>query len=90
MNGLTFEATLARFARLARAGGGTITAFDVEHDPLLARDRGTTSAASRKLASGTDVVATAKAEPHRWFPYAELRFERAIVDGQAGARERDR
>jgi hypothetical protein len=76
VSALTFEATVVRLARLAAARGGTIAAADVEQDELLARDQGTTSAAGRMLASGTDVVAIAETEPGRWFPYARLTFTR--------------
>jgi hypothetical protein len=72
--GLTFEATVVRLARLAAARGGTLAASEVEQDELLARDRGTTSAAARMLASGTDVESTPETEPRRWFPYAKLTF----------------
>jgi hypothetical protein len=72
--GLTFEATVARLARLAAARGGTVVAADVELDELLALDRGTTSAAARMLASGTDVVSTPETDSGRWFPYAQLTF----------------
>ena len=74
MAGLTFEATVVRLARLAAARGGTVAAADVEHDELLARDPGTTSAAARMLAGGTDVLSTPETEPGRWFPYAQLTF----------------
>ena len=74
MEGLTFEATVVRLARLAAAQGGTVAAADVEHDELLARDPGTTSAAARMLAGGTDVLSTPEREPGRWFPYARLTF----------------
>jgi hypothetical protein len=76
VGGLSFEATVVRLARLAAARGGTIAAADVEQDELLARDRGTTSAAARMLASETDVVAIPETEPGRWFPYAQLTFTR--------------
>ena len=76
MTGLSFEATVVRIARLAAARGGTLAAADVEQDDLLARDRGTTSAAARMFASGTDVVCTPVTEPGQWFPYAQLTFAR--------------
>jgi hypothetical protein len=84
VNGLTFDATVARLARLAATRGGTVRAGEVEHDPLLARDHGTTSAAARKLASETDVVATPETRPGRWFPYAELTFMRMTSEHEAG------
>lgn len=74
--GLSFEATVVRLARLAATRGGTIAAVDVEQDELLARDPGTTSAAARMLAGGTDVLSTPETEPGRWFPYAQLTFTR--------------
>lgn len=67
---------MVRLARLAATRGGTVAAADVEQDELLARDRGTTSAAARMLASGTDVVSSPETEPGRWFPYARLTFTR--------------
>ena len=79
MTGLSFEATVVRIARLAAARGGTLAAVDVEQDDLLARDRGTTSAAARMFASGTDVVCTPVTEPGQWFPYAQLTFTRMPV-----------
>ena len=63
MTRLTFQATVIRLARLAAARGGTVAAVDVELDELLAGDRGTTSAAARMLASGTDVASTPETEP---------------------------
>jgi hypothetical protein len=83
---LTFEATVARLARLAAARGGTVVAEDVELDELLARDRGTTSAAARMLATGTDVVSTPGTEPDRWFPYAQLTFTQIAQHGDAPPR----
>ena len=74
MNGLSFEATVARIARLAAGRGGRVTAADIERDDLLAADRRTTSAAGRMLAGGTTVVADAGVDPRRWFPFAALRF----------------
>jgi hypothetical protein len=71
---LTFDATVARLARLAAAQGGTVVAADVERDELLAHDHGTTSAAARMLASRTDVVSTQETGSGRWFPYAQLTF----------------
>ena len=74
--GLSFEATVVRLARLAAARGGTLVAVEVEQDELLARDRGTSSAAARMLACGTEVVATPETDSERWFPYAQLTFTR--------------
>ena len=54
---------MTRLARLAAARGGTIAGADVERDELLARDRGTTSAAARMLAGGTDVMSTPETDP---------------------------
>jgi hypothetical protein len=82
----SFEATVVRLAHLAAAGGGTVAAADVEQDELLARNRGTTSAAARMLASGTDVVATPVTEPGQWFPYAQLSFTR-MMDADTAARD---
>jgi hypothetical protein len=76
VGGLSFEATVVRLARLAAVRGGTVAAADVEQDELLARDRATTSAAARMLASGTDVVSMPETQPGRWFPYARLTFTR--------------
>jgi hypothetical protein len=76
VSGLSFEGTVVRLARLAAARGGTVAAADVEQDELLARDRGTTSAAARMLASGTEVVSSPVTDPERWFPYANLTFTR--------------
>jgi uncharacterized protein YndB with AHSA1/START domain len=74
---------VVRLARLAAARGGTVVAADVEQDELLARDRGTTSAVARMLASGTDVVSTPETQPRRWFPDAQLTFmEMAREDDQ--------
>ena len=84
MSGLSFEATVVRLARLAAAQGGTVAAVDVEQDDLLARDRRTTSAAARMLASGTDVVSTPVTEPEQWFPYAQLTFTRMLAADAAG------
>jgi hypothetical protein len=84
MEGLSFEATVVRLARLAATRGGTVAAADVEQDELLARDRATTSAAARMLASGTDVVSTPETEPGRWFPYAQLTFTQ-MSHGDAGS-----
>jgi hypothetical protein len=72
VDGLSFEATVVRLTRVAAARGGTISAADVEEDELLARDRGTTSAAARMLATETDVVSIPETDPERWFPYARL------------------
>jgi len=79
MSPLSFEATVARLARLAASRGGTLAAADVEADVLLAGDRGTTSAAAHMLAGGTEVVAE-PAEHGRWFPYARLTFMRLPDD----------
>lgn len=68
VSGLSFEATVVRLARLAATRGGTVAAADVEQDELLARNRGTTSAAARMLASGTDVVSAPETQPGRWSP----------------------
>ena len=84
MAGLTFEATVVRLARLAAARGGTVAAADVEHDELLARDPGTTSAAARMLAGGTDVLSTPETEPGRWFPYAQLTFTQMAREDVGG------
>lgn len=81
---LSFEATVARLARLAAARGGTVVAADVERDELLAQDPDTTSAAARMLASGTDVVATPETGPGHWFPYAQLTFTRASSEDAVG------
>jgi hypothetical protein len=83
--GLSFEATVVRLSRLAAARGGIVAAADVEQDELLARDRGTTSAAARMLEGGTDVVSTPETEPGRWFPYAQLTFTR-LAPKDAGGR----
>ena len=74
MRGLSFEATVVRLVLLAAARGGAVAPADVEQDDLLARDRGTTSAAARLLASGTDVVATPATERAHRLPYAQLTF----------------
>lgn len=84
MAGLSFEATVVRLAQLAAARGGTIAAADAEQDDLLAHNRGTTSAAARMLASGTDVVATPATEPGQWFPYGRLTFTRMGAADTAG------
>jgi hypothetical protein len=86
VSSLSFEATVVRLARLAAAQGGTLAAADVEQDDLLARDRGTTSAAARMLASGTDVVSTPVTEAEQWFPYAQLTFPR-MSDVDTSGRE---
>ena len=83
MTPLTFQATVIRLANLAAARGGTVTTVDVELDELLARDRGTTSAAARMLASGTDVASTPETEPGRWFPYAQLTFTQIAQHGDS-------
>jgi hypothetical protein len=80
VSGLSFQATVVRLAHLAATRGGAVAAADVEEDDLLARDRGTTSAAARMLASGTDVVSKPATEPGRWFPYAQLTFTRMSGD----------
>jgi hypothetical protein len=85
--GLSFEATVVRLARLAARQGGTVAGADVEQDELLSRDRGTTSAAARMLASGTHVVSTPETEPGRWFPFEHLTFVQ-LADGDAGPPER--
>jgi hypothetical protein len=77
---LSFEATVARIARLAAGRGGTIAAGDVEQDILLARDRGATSAAGRLLASRTNVTAEPATDPSHWFPLAQLTFTRSPDD----------
>jgi hypothetical protein len=74
VDGLSFEATVVRLARLAAAHGGVVDAAAVEEDELLARDRSTTSAAARLLAGGTEVIADEELDPSRWFPYARLTF----------------
>jgi hypothetical protein len=81
VSGLSFEATVVRLARLAAARGGTVAAADVEQDELLARDRGTTAAAARMLAGGTEVVSSPVSDPERWFPYASLTFTRMSPGG---------
>jgi len=73
---LSFEATVSRLTRLAASRGGALAAPDVEADVLLAADRGTTSAAARMLAGGTEVVSEPAGERGRWFPYARLIFTR--------------
>jgi hypothetical protein len=80
VGGLSFEATVVRIARLAAVRGGTLAAADVEGDELLARDRGTTSAAARMLAGGTEVVSEPAAEHGRWFPFARLTLTRLSRD----------
>jgi hypothetical protein len=81
---LSFEASVVRLARLAAVRGGTITAGDVEQDELLAGDHGTTSAAARMLAGGSEVVSEPSTDPVRWFPYAQLTFTRMLAAGGAG------
>jgi hypothetical protein len=76
VSSLSFEATVVRLARPAAAHGGTVAAAEVAQDELLALDRGTTSAAARMLASGTDVVSTPGTEAAQCFPYARLTFTR--------------
>jgi hypothetical protein len=71
---LSFEATVSRLTRLAASRGGALVAADVEADVLLAADRGTTAAAARMLAGGTEVVSESGGERGRWFPYARLIF----------------
>ena len=80
---LSFEATVSRLTRLAASRGGTLVAADVEADVLLAADRGTTSAAARMLAGGTEVVSDPVGERGCWFPYARLVFNPAS-DHMAG------
>jgi hypothetical protein len=87
VSGLAFEATVVRLAGLAAAKGGTVIAAEAEQDELLARDRATTSAAARMLASGTDVVATPLRKSGRWFPYAQLSFTR-MLDADTAAHDR--
>jgi hypothetical protein len=82
---LTFEATVARLARLAATRGGTLGASDVERDELLARDPGPTSAAARMLASGTEIVSTPETESGRWFPYERLTFTQ-MARGDCGSK----
>jgi hypothetical protein len=74
VDGLNLEATVARLADLAASCGGTVAGIDVERDDLLARNRGTTSAAARRLATETDVTAEPATQRGHWFPYARLTF----------------
>jgi hypothetical protein len=55
----------------------------VEEDEQLAANRGTTSAAARMLATGSDVVAEPATDSTHWFPYARLIFTR-MADETAG------
>jgi hypothetical protein len=82
---LSFEATVIRIARMAARQGGSLSAGDVEHDDVLARNPSVTSAAAHMLAGGVNVVSRPPDAECKWFPYAELTFTRMRdADGDAG------
>jgi hypothetical protein len=71
---VTFDQATTRLVDFARAGGGTVTAAQVEADEELASDRDLVSAAARALAGGTNVFAVEEDDGREWFPYSALTF----------------
>ena len=71
---MTYEDAMSRLIELAKENGGTLTAAQVESDPVLAEDESTVSAAARALGGSTNVFSSDEADGRTWFPFSSLLF----------------
>lgn len=71
---MTYEDALSRLIEMARENGGTLTAAQVEADPVLAEDEPTVSAAARALGGSTNVFSSDEPDGRAWFPFSSLLF----------------
>ncbi len=65
---------MSRLIELAKENGGTLTAAQVEADPVLAEDEPTVSAAARALGGSTNVFSSDEPDGRAWFPFSSLLF----------------
>ena len=66
---MTYEDAMSRLIELAKENGGTLTAAQVESDPVLAGDESTVSAAARALGGSTNVFSSDEPDGRTWFPF---------------------
>jgi hypothetical protein len=71
---LTYEDAISRLIEMAKENGGTLTAAQVEADPVLTEDELTVSAAARALGGSTNVFSSDEPDGRAWFPFSSLLF----------------
>src|SRR3954451_8955081 len=71
---MTYEDAISRLIEMAKESGGTVTAAQVEADPVLAEDELTVSAAARALGVCTNVFSSDEPDGRAWFPFSSLLF----------------
>jgi hypothetical protein len=71
---MTYEDAISRLIEMAKESGGTVTAAQVEADPVLAEDELTVSAAARALGGSTNVFSSDEPDGRAWFPFSSLLF----------------
>ncbi len=72
---MSYEEATERLVALARLGGGTVTASQVEADAALSANREIVSAAARALGGKTNVFSyQGDTDPRAWFPFTGLIF----------------
>jgi hypothetical protein len=71
---MTYEDAVSRLIEMAKENGGTLSAAQVEADPVLAEDELTVSAAARALGGSTNVFSSDEPDGRAWFPFSSLLF----------------
>lgn len=76
---MTYEDAVTGLIELARENGGTVSAAQVEADPVLSADQLTVSAAARALGGSTNVFSADEPDGRAWFPFSSLLFSEVGV-----------